>query len=518
LPAVLCVIAIVWLVASLATVWRFTVDDAYITLRYSRNVAEGVGPTFNATGPRAEGYTTFLWMMILSIPHVAGVDAVVVAKSLGVAATLATLFVSARWAWTEAWADRPIAPAASPDPRFWAAATAVACLCAVPATAVHAVSGMETALFALLLTGLLAGAADLVRGGPRSPLRLAVLALLLGLTRPEGNLAALVLLATTAALVPRAQRRQLARDALLAWILPLALYEIWRRAYYGLAFPLPFYVKLASPGRFPGWPEVRSWLSGPPLHFALLLLALVVRPPRSLWPALATLGAMGAFFVLPQHQMGYDHRYLAPLDPAVSVLAGVGLARALAIMASRARSVRLAAAAAAVVLSTGFEVEGAQAILRGEERYGDGLARAHEALGRELSALGLHGARLAISDAGAVPYFSRWWTSDLVGLNEARVATTGRHDPDWLLDDRPDVVVLSSQYADRFEPWDWNAWEASLYTVCLERGFVRVALRSFAPDYWLWVMARSGSGTARDLADARQPTLQESTLGGAPQR
>jgi hypothetical protein len=187
-------------------------------------------------------------------------------------------------------------------------------------------------------------------------------------------------------------------------------------------------------------------------------------------------------------------------------------------MASRAWIVRLAAAAAAVVLSTGFEVEDAQAILRGEERYGDGLARAHEALGRELSALGLQGARLAISDAGAVPYFSRWWTSDLVGLNEARVATTGRHDPDWLLDDRPDVVVLSSQYADRFEPWDWNAWEASLYTVCLERGFVRVALRSFAPDYWLWVMARSGSGTARDLADARQPALQESTLGGPPQR
>jgi arabinofuranosyltransferase len=518
LPAALGVLAIVGLAVSLATVWRFTVDDAYITLRYSRNVAEGVGPTFNTTGPRAEGYTTFLWMMILSIPHFVGVDAVVVAKLLGVAATFATLLVAARWAWTEAGTGWPIGPDAARDARLWAAATTMGCLCAVPATAVHAVAGMETALFALLLTGLFAQAGDQVRGSPRPPLRLAVLAILLGLTRPEGNLAALVILATTAALVPPPQRRQLARDALLVWILPLALYEIWRRAYYGLAFPLPFYVKLASPGRFPGWPDVRSWFAGPPLHFVLLLLPAIVRPPRSLWPALAATAALAVFFILPQHQMGYDHRYLAPLDPTVGVLAGVGLGRLFSRKGMGAKRTRRIAATAVVALSTGLEIVNARTILRSEESYGDGLARAHEGLGRDLSALGLQGARLAISDAGAVPYLSRWWTSDLVGLNEARIATTGRHDPDWLLDDRPDVVVLSSQYADRFEPWDWNAWEAPLYTVCLERGFIRVALRSFAQDYWLWVMARSGSSTARGLADVPEPALQESRLGGPPQR
>jgi arabinofuranosyltransferase len=509
LPAAAIAIAVLGLAVAIATVWRFTVDDTYITLRYSRNLAEGIGPTFNATGPRAEGYTTFLWMIVLTIPHLFRLDAVFVAKSLGVVATFATLLVSARWAWTEAGADGASERDDTRTRQLWASATAVVCLASVPATAVHAVSGMETALFALLVTAMFAEAADHVRASPKTPLPLAVLALLSGLTRPEGNLAAFVVLATTASLVPPPSRRRIVREALLVWVLPLVAYELWRRAYYGLSFPLPFYVKLASPGRMPGWPDVLGWLESPVLHVAVLVGPALVRPRRSLWPALATAGALAVFFILPQHQMGYDHRYLAPLDPTISVLAGVGLARALARFDMVPRVARLGAATAAVVVSVGLEAENARGVLRGEAAYGDGLTRAHEALGRDLFRLGVPGARLAISDAGAVPYFSRWWTLDLLGLNDARIATTGRHEPEGLLHARPDVVVLFSEYADRFEPWDWNAWEAPLYAACLDRGFVRVDLRRFAPDYWLWVMARPGSVAARGLAarglaDARE--------------
>lgn len=129
---------------------------------------------------------------------------------------------------------------------------------------------------------------------------------------------------------------------------------------------------------------------------------------------------------------------------------------------------------------------------------------AHEQLGRDLLALGLSGARLAISDAGAVPYFSRWWTLNLVGLNDARIATTGRRDPAWVMAERPDVVVLASPRTNRVEPWDWNGWEPALYDACLAAGFVRVALRRFADDYWLWVMARPDSKAGKGLATSPQ--------------
>jgi hypothetical protein len=469
-----------------AQAWPFTVDDTYITLRYSQNVAAGLGPTFNATGPRAEGYTSLLWMLLLAAPHALGLDAVLVAKGLGVAATFGTLVVTARWAAAE---GARVAPSA----KSWAGSAAAACFAAIPATAVHAVSGMETALFTLLLVGMFAAAADLSADHRRATHRVVALALLAGLTRPEGNLAALVVIASTAAQLPRDARIALAFRAALGWALPIAAYELWRRIYYGLTFPLPFYVKLATPGLLPGWPDVRDWLCGPPLHFGPLLLAGLFRPSRSLRaPLFGTLALVG-FFVLPQHQMGYDHRYLAPLDPVVALIAGLGLARFAGWAARWPVPVTQAAAATGLLVATGLESIGAQAVIGGEADYGRGLAAAHERLGRDLRTLDMPAGRLVISDAGAVPYYSGWWTLDLVGLNDATIATTGRRDPQWVLAQQPDVVVLASPSPERVEPWDWNTWEPALYDACIAAGFVRVGLRRFADDYWLWVLARPAS-------------------------
>jgi hypothetical protein len=501
---------------SLLRAWPFTVDDTYITLRYSRNVADGLGPTFNASGPRAEGYTTFLWMVALVLPHALRLDAIVAAKVLSVVASAATMVVAACWARSEALAAEP-ADANGAERGAWAGATAATCLAAVPATAVHAVSGMETALFTLLLTSAFATAAGFVRGGPAAAARgtrLCVLGLLLGLTRPEGNLAALLIIGIAAALIPRSARPGLVLRAALVWAVPVAAYELCRRTYYGLWFPLPFYVKLATPGLFPGLPDVLAWLRAPVLHFAVLILPALVRPARSLAPALVAMGALTAFFVLPQHQMGYDHRYLAPLDPSLGVLAGVGLARVLARLtaggaadrAGAAGSMRVSRslvnviAAAALVLASGLEAVDARAVIGGEADYGLGLEHAHAHLGRELLALDAPDARLVISDAGAVPYLSRWWTLDLVGLNDAAIATTGKRDPAWVLGQRPDVVVFASPRTDRVEPWDWNPWEPALYDACVAAGFARVGLERFADDYWLWVMAVPGSEIGRRLA------------------
>ena len=53
--------------------WDFRVDDAYITYRYAANLASGLGPVFNV-GQHVEGYTSFLWMLVMSIPLSIGLD------------------------------------------------------------------------------------------------------------------------------------------------------------------------------------------------------------------------------------------------------------------------------------------------------------------------------------------------------------------------------------------------------------------------------------------------------------
>jgi hypothetical protein len=471
-PAVL---GIAVLAVNIALVHRFTVDDAYITLRYSRNVAQGFGAVYNTTGARAEGYTSFLWMLVLAVPHLLHVSAIAAAKWLGVVATIATGTLVGFWVYSDTRGNAA---------RILASAAAVAGYGALPRTAIHAVSGMETAPFTLLLTAMLFAAARIVRDGVAWVTPFCVLALGAAVTRPEAAIAVVVSTGTVLVLISPAQRFTLLRR-LVVTAIPLVFYEVVRFRYYGLALPLPFYVKLASPGALPGIPPVLEWL-GSSWRFALPLLFVLRAPPRPLRPPLAVVLALTTFFLLPQHLMGYDSRYLAPLDPTVCVLFGLGVAE----LWGRARGTALAAASC--ILPIGVSVAESRAVFRDRLDYADGLSAAHERLGRDLAALGTPRARLAISDAGAVPYLSGWWTLDLLGLNDAHIAVTGRCDPAWVLANQPDIAVLISTDAKRFLPYDWNAAETALHEALSVAGFTRVDVRRFADDYFLWVLARPG--------------------------
>lgn len=44
-------------------------DDAMISMRYARNLAQGYGPVFNPGGERVEGYTNPLWMLAMATAH-----------------------------------------------------------------------------------------------------------------------------------------------------------------------------------------------------------------------------------------------------------------------------------------------------------------------------------------------------------------------------------------------------------------------------------------------------------------
>jgi arabinofuranosyltransferase len=470
---------------------RFVIDDTYITLRYSRNVARGIGAVYNATGERAEGYTSLVWMLVLVFPHLFLVSAIAFAKVLGVAATCATAVLVGTWTWSEVSESRG---------RTLAAAAAVAGYVALPRTAVHAVSGMETALFTLVLTAAFFASGRIVRDGSRWVMPFCALSVVASLTRPEAAMSTFVAGITAYVLSPRPVRRVLVRRFICVVAIPLVLYEGLRLWYYGLPMPLPFYVKVSSPGAFAGLTRVLEWARsllrfGVPLYFALRGL------PRHLRPVLVAALALIFFFVFPQHLMGYSSRYLTPVDPTVCVLFGLGIARLWG-WAKRVLQdeqppdragqgpVRAVVVVALALAALGVSVTESKAELQEPIDYEKGLANAHESLGRDLAALGRPDARLAISDAGAVPYLSGLWTLDLVGLNDAHIAVAGRCDPGWVLANAPDVLVLVSTDAQRFTPDSWNAGELAIYRAATSAGFDKVDLRHFADDYFLWVLAR----------------------------
>ena len=90
--AALCVFALIW-----AWQLRWLSDDAFISFRYARNWVDGHGLVFNH-GERVEGYTNFLWVAMLAIPNLIGLDIPTMAVLFCLASQIGVLIMTTRLA------------------------------------------------------------------------------------------------------------------------------------------------------------------------------------------------------------------------------------------------------------------------------------------------------------------------------------------------------------------------------------------------------------------------------------
>lgn len=469
--------------------FSFTVDDAFITFRYAQNLADGWGPTFNQDPPRVEGYTTFLWMVLMALPHLAGIDVVLTAKLAGILLTTGTFVVLYASVLLLAGERRGALG-------HIFAAISVFFLGCFTATAIHAVAGMETALFTFLfsllvyvcLLGILRQA-WVARLAPW-------VGLLLGLTRPEGNLVALVMLGGLFLFAGQPVRRALIWTGLGLYILPGALYFGWRYSYYGLLFPIPFYLKAIQPGgSFPGAGTVLDYLRHalPPL--ALFLAIAAVRFNRALGVMLSAAAALLLFYLIPVHMMGFNWRFVYPTAPVLMALGGYGgyqLARLWAALLRekefpQASRMLVACLVGACLLGAGY-LTTAPATLAEVRVMAQGLHGAHVRLGVLLQEYPAERPMvLAIGDAGAVPYYSRWETVDLIGLNDQQMAFATAPQVEYFLSMRPDLVVIGSRAADAFVRPD--SWQARYYEASIASGMADLGALRFGREDYLWLVA-----------------------------
>ena len=85
------VLVLVAHVAYRSTPW-FPADDAYISFRYADNWASGEGPVFNP-GERVEGYSNFLFVLLLKLCAEVGLTPPLAARALNGGAVLAMAMV-----------------------------------------------------------------------------------------------------------------------------------------------------------------------------------------------------------------------------------------------------------------------------------------------------------------------------------------------------------------------------------------------------------------------------------------
>jgi hypothetical protein len=306
-------------------------DDAFITLRYVDHANDGLGLVYNR-GERVEGYTHFLWTILIWLFARLGIDPVRAATWLPVPFYLGTLWLLLRAGGvrgagpSRANAGRGTTPLL-PGGSGTAGGTALLWPVAALLWAVHrealvfASSGLETAAytFFLLLGFHLAAAADAPRGRTAAVCAYTIATLL----RPEGAMHLGIALAYNLMRAPRGARRRelvLSLGLVAAMLLPLV---VWRYLYYRDWLPNPFYAKSAArPYWEQGWYYVWLYFR----YYAALGIAavaglvLVLLRPGPL--VLAVLHAAGV--VVATAYVGGDFmfaRFLLPATPFLALLA-----------------------------------------------------------------------------------------------------------------------------------------------------------------------------------------------------
>lgn len=466
--------AVVFL-ALAAAYFDYTIDDAYISLRYARNVAAGEGFVFDDVAPPVEGYTNFLWVLLEAafffLPS-AG-DVVIYAKLAGIAWGLgcvaAAFFLARRVFGAGAGVFAALFVAATGNFAFWA------------------VAGLETTQYLCLILLALFFTLDAGRGA--GPALLAGLAwCVAALARPEGFILGMAVLIL--GLFAAAGRRSRANFvvACLSLVIAYGIYFAWRWQYFGMALPNTFYARGGiTPRSFIA--RVRGVL--PFLAYAAPLAFLVVRFGRfrqdrsARFLTVAAAVSLALAFVAKREWMP-GFRYELPFAAFLLVLAAGAFAAFI-----RRRSKAAAAISTALILIYLF-IPGV--FLFKETSYTARLSRAHVALAKWLARAAPPGSSLAAWDMGAVPYFSRLpviYDINPEGLL-SRETTRRGYNPDYFIRRRPTFFILYSSRADGVAAppgnWAWRYYRSPGF----RRAYEYLFTFSFREDYHLRVYVARG--------------------------
>jgi hypothetical protein len=340
-----------FLAASALSFWPYTVDDAFISLRYAQNLVEHGELAWNL-GEHVEGISNPLWTLWSALGLLAHAPIVLWLKGSGLLAGVAlvplTYLLSRRVGLSVA-----------------VGLGAAAIVATNASLAIWSVAGLETASFALLLTlFVLRMESELkARAAGGSPLPLsALLFFLCWASRPEAPAYGLYIVVRR---FLAGERPPLGR-ADFVWLLvagvPIAAYEVFGLAYFGGLLPATHTAKLGGGssffgGKFARFLGTRFLFGQGPLFSALWIAgALGVaaglrRIPVAAW----TMSVSGLVFIayaftdwMPRY------RFFVPPLPFLAIACAFGIER-LSSLAARRKPAVVAAVMALLIGGAAFD-------------------------------------------------------------------------------------------------------------------------------------------------------------------
>lgn len=435
----------------LVAAWPHTTDDAYITLRYSRHLAQGVGLLWNVGEAPVEGYSNFLFVLLGAGAMRTGMDdPMPVLKALGgmalIGSGLLTFIIGRRW----------LGPASATVP--------VMLLTGYSGNVLWAVSGLETSVYqflVLLAIFLVLRARDRPDTSHRRSLLIAAgfTGFLLSLARPEGPVVVLVLLIYVTFSFSEEGSRLSIKS--LNWIkLPFLVlylpYTAWRVVYFGRLLPNSVICK-AGHAAAP-FDLISDFLSFAWIYIALaafgFLFERTARHPLLWGPPVAYMLIL--YNVDPI--MGHHNRHFLAALPFVLIMATIGLQR-LVRFSELLRATRIGSGLVAMIILTGGVVSfsSVSGDIHQTASHGQPPEAPRLALAKHLKGQLTPDDVYVIGDSGLVPFVVGGRTIDAYCLN-CREATGSEIDrspdrlADWILERKPRFIVIQSFQAEELTP------------------------------------------------------------------
>jgi len=410
--------------------WDGLYDDAFIYLRYVRNLDDGCGLRFNCGGARVEGFTSPLFLALLWLGSLGTNQLIWLCQIVGAASLIGAGALAIA---TCARSDEDQAGWAS-----WLLPLACALALALdPFVLLNANIGLETATAAACCSCV--GLAAMQR---RQAL-LTAAAIASFLVRPEG-----VLFIVALPLLPELRRARYLAPAAAA----VVVVTLTRIALFDAALPNTYYAKAGGSWRYVelGATYLLDCLRDFPLTFLAPLALLGPRRREALYLVVVACAWALFFLRIGGDTFAYSRLWL-PLVPMLTALALVGVHDGLK---ARLRF------AAAVPMIVALVVGGRATITHAIPPQG-ASSRIVEwaAVGAYLRAHYPHGTLVATVPIGAIGYYSGLPILDLVGLTDATIARAGRgvpsellqkrwigherHDLEYVLEREPAVIVTT---------------------------------------------------------------------------
>lgn len=390
-------IVIIGIAMWFAWIYRFMQDDAFISFRYARNLARGLGIVYNP-GEHVEGYTNFLWTVCMAPSYVIGVDVVSWSECLSILSFVGVLILIRRIA--NRWFGSNVA--------LWALGLAAVnySFCA------YATGGLETmfGIFWMLLV------VDSLASGHIAFAALATVASFM--TRMDSSL--ILFPFWVAAFFRDGIRNPRWHDLFVGSIVVLPLVAVWlycRHEYYGAWLPNTFLIKGdVSPIRGMMYVGMFHVLYG----FVVVLPFLFMRRIAHVvsLPALVSILLWHLYLIMVGGDF-MEFRLFLPCFPMLAIITAK-------ILSERCRLLLLVLLVMAIVGLPRFMPSKLVQPIHDLKSYHDEMMDYANEL-KSILGPDVDDVKIAITCAGILPYVTDLPTLDLLGLNDRDVAIKGKH-------------------------------------------------------------------------------------------